>query len=32
MLPSQEQIYFIVDLANINKADLKITELPLEVL
>jgi hypothetical protein len=32
MLPGQEQTYFVVDLANINKADPEITELLPEVL
>jgi hypothetical protein len=32
MLPGQEQTYFIVDLANINKVDPEIAELPLEIL
>jgi hypothetical protein len=32
MLPSQERTYFTVDLADVNKADLEIVELPLEVL
>jgi hypothetical protein len=32
MLPGQERTYFIIDSANINKADPEITELPLEIL
>jgi hypothetical protein len=32
MLPGQEQIYFVVDSANINEADPEITELPPEIL
>jgi ATP-dependent DNA helicase PIF1 len=32
MLPGQERTYFVVDSADINEADPKIAELPLEVL
>jgi hypothetical protein len=32
MLPSQERTYFVIDSANINKADPEIIELPPEVL
>ena len=32
MLLGQEQTYLAVDLADVNKADLEIAELPLEVL
>jgi hypothetical protein len=32
MFPRQEQTYLAVDLTDINKADLEIAKLPLEVL